>query len=511
MALEKPKIIKLENITKIYDGGILANHNVTFDVEQGEIHALVGENGAGKSTLMKLLFGLEQVTSGKLFLNNKEITISSSADAIRNGIGMVQQHFMLVEEFTGSENMMLGIKSKKMVINKKEELEQTLKFAEKYGFVIDASRHVRDMSVGEKQKLEILKNLYRGARLLILDEPTAVLTPQETKELFRQLIELKKHGMTIIFISHKLDEVKQISDRITVLKAGKTQGTHSTADVSIEEISNLMVGRVVTMNYSKKPSIQQQDILAVKNLNYVDQFGTQKLKDVSLTVRNSEVVGIAGVDGNGQSELVEIITANRRCQSGEIYLKEKVITNESIFTVRKNGVSYVPADRMSNGCAGPMSIEENLIAANVDDFSNNLHMINQKKVKENSSKLIDEFNVVTSSEKRPIKSLSGGNIQKVIVAREFTANSDMLILDQPTRGIDVGAISFIHHKILEMRDMGTGILLVSADLNELIALSDKIIVMYKGEVVASLDNRIKVEEQQLGLYMLGLRRDEAAT
>lgn len=503
-----PDILQLKNVTKIYEGGVLANHNINFSVKEGEIHALVGENGAGKSTLMKILYGMESMTSGQMFIRGEEVKFLSSKDAIAHGIGMVHQHFMLVDSFTGAENMMLGYKDAKFVINKKADIKLTNELAKKYGFNIDAERRVRDMGVGMKQKLEILKILYRGSKIIILDEPTAVLTPQETEELFERLLDLKKNGFTLIFISHKLDEVKLISDRLTVLKAGRSMGTYNTKDLTEEEISNLMVGRKISFDYDKTPVTPGKEILRVENLNYVDSFNVKKINELSMEVYENEIVGIAGVEGNGQSELVEIITGNLRMLSGKIFYKGKEITNESRGAIRKLGISSIPEDRMFNGCAGTMSIEENIIAGSLDDFTNKLNILKKKKIKEYSRELIKEFEVKTKDEKQMIKSLSGGNIQKAIVAREFSTDCDLLILNQPTRGIDVGAMSFIHKKILEKRDLGKGILLVCADLSELISLSDRIIVMYKGEIVACLDNKTKVTEQELGLYMLGIKRQK---
>ncbi len=508
MGLAETNLLELKNVTKIYDGGILANHNVNFCVREGEIHALVGENGAGKSTLMKMLFGMEAITSGQLFLRGEPMRFASSRDALKHGIGMVHQHFMLVEEFSAAENLVLGTKDAPQFTNRAQEIAICRDLSAKYGFDIVPGRLVRDMSVGMKQKLEILKILYREARIIILDEPTAVLTPQETDELFERLLELKRHGMTVIFISHKLDEVKRISDRITILRGGETIGTYDTASVSTEEISNLMVGHKVVFDYTKAGHAPGRELLSVQGLFYTDQFGVMKLNGVSMNVRDSEIVGIAGVEGNGQSELVGLVTANRGVQAGKVFLKGKEVTGEKIGSIRAAGVSYVPEDRMVNGCAAAMSVEENLIASNVDGFSGRAMLLKGKQIKLNSLKLIRDFAVKTTSEKRPIKSLSGGNIQKVIVAREFTAGSDLLVLEQPTRGIDVGAISFIHTKILHMRKAGRGILLVSADLNELISLSDRILVMYKGQIVAELDNTTPVSEQELGLYMLGLKRQE---
>ena len=501
-------LLELKDVTKIYEGGILANHNINFNVTEGEIHALVGENGAGKSTLMKIIFGMESITSGQMFHRGKEVKFTSSKEAIDAGIGMVHQHFMLVESMTGEDNLMLGYEKAGFVVNKKADTQALDEISKKYNFKIDLQKKVKDMGVGMKQKLEILKILYRGAKILILDEPTAVLTPQETEELFERLIDLKKHGMTIIFISHKLGEVKRISDRLTVLKSGMTKGTFDTKDVTEEEISNKMVGRVISFEYDKKEKKPSKKLLSVDKLTYKDRFQITKLAGVSMNVYDSEIVGIAGVEGNGQSELIEIITANKRPLSGNVTFLDRDITNETIQHVREFGMSYVPEDRMFNGCAAPMSIRENMIVSNVDSFAGKTKLLNKKAIVDHCRNLIQEFQVKTKDEEQPIKSLSGGNIQKAIVAREFTTGSSLLVLDQPTRGIDVGSISFIHQKILQMREDGNGILLVSADLNELIALSDRILVMHKGQIVASLDNREKVSDQELGLYMLGIKRQE---
>lgn len=504
------KVLEVQNLTKIYDGGILANHNVNFSVEEGEIHALVGENGAGKSTLMKMLFGLESITSGKVLLNGQEVQFSSSKDAIEQGIGMVHQHFMLVGSLTVAENLTLGVKGRGFFQNKEKAIDETKTIAEKYKFDIDADKRVCDISVGMKQKLEILKVLYRGAKIIILDEPTAVLTPQETEELFEKLIELKKQGLTIIFISHKLNEVKELCDRVTILKNGKTRGTYFTKDVSEEEISRLMVGRDVVFEYGRNDMKNSNEILKIDNLEYTDYFGVKRLDKVSLNVNDGEIVGIAGVEGNGQSELVDIIMGLLKAESGKVVFKGKDITDENTKDIRNEGISYIPEDRLFNGCAEEMSVGENLIVSNVSELSNKLGIINSKKVKEHCNRLIKDYLVKTKDENQIIKGLSGGNIQKAIVAREFTANSDLLVISQPTRGVDVGAIEFIHKKILEKREEGKAILLVSADLSELIGLSDRILVMHKGKVVANIDNSIRVSEETLGLYMLGVKKEEVS-
>ena len=454
-------LLEVKDVTKIYEGGVLANHNVNFTVDEGEIHALVGENGAGKSTLMKMLYGLESITSGHIYMKGRELKLQSSKEAIEHGIGMVHQHFMLVDSLTGAENMMLGLDKTGFVSNKKRDIE-----------------------------------------------PTAVLTPQETEEMFERLLEMKSRGMPIIYISHKLNEVKRISDRITVLKGGVTKGTYLTRDVSEEDISNLMVGREISFEYDKEDVKPGEPVLKVENLVYVDKFKIPKLSGVSLEVHKGEIVGIAGVEGNGQSELISIITGNMRALEGKISLNGRDITHESVTNIRKNGMSHVPEDRMIEGCAPEMSLQENLIVSNIDTFANKFGMVQAGRVKEHCQEQIKEFMVKTKDENQSIGSLSGGNIQKAIVAREFKAPSDLLVLNQPTRGVDVGAISFIHSKILEMRSHNKAILLSSADLNELISLSDRILVMHKGKVVGALSNTPKVTEQELGLYMLGLKKQE---
>lgn len=499
-------VLEVKDLTKIYKGGVLANHKVNFSVEEGEIHALVGENGAGKSTLMKMLYGIETVTSGQIFVRGQEVHFTSSKEAINMGIGMVHQHFMLLDSLTGAENMTLGMPGRKMFTNKKQEIEETNQIARKYNFDIDAGKKVRDMSVGMKQKLEILKSLYRNASILILDEPTAVLTPQETEELFDRLLELKKNGMTIIFISHKLKEVKQICDRLTILKSGETCGTYKVADISEADISRLMVGKEISFQYEKTSKKPEKEVLKVENISYTDDFGVKQVDDVSMFVRDSEIVGIAGVDGNGQSQLISIITRGLQADSGSVVFNGEEIGNMDIGKVRKKGMAYIPEDRMLDGCAPQMTVQENLIVSNADDFTNPLRILDKKKLKEYSERLIKDFNVKTPDENQTIKSLSGGNIQKAIIAREFTAKSSLLILDQPTRGVDIGAISFIHQKILEKRERGEAVLLVSADLGEVISLSDRILVMHKGKIVAAFDNtKEKVTDKELGLYMLGIQ------
>lgn len=501
------EILRVENLTKIYPGGTLANYNINFSVDKGEIHALVGENGAGKSTLMKMLFGIEEITSGSVFLNGQKVHFHSSKDAISHGIGMVHQHMMLVPSLTVAENLVLGIEKKKgMFLDQKKAVEETEAISAKYNLHVDATRRVRDISIGMKQKLEILKTMYRGANIIILDEPTAVLAPQETEELFEQLLNLKKEGYTIIFISHKLNEVKYLCDRLTVLKDGRSIGTYSVSDVTPEEISRLMVGRDVKIEYEKTPQEFGEKVLSVQSLNYVDKFGTKKLDNLCFSLRRGEVLGIAGIEGNGQKEAMEILTGNRKADSGSVLYRDQDLCKKTIRENRAAGIAHVPEDRNLNGSAPEMSVRDNLIATGLLRLSQN-GILNPKAIDEYCTSCVKDFNVKTASLNISIKSLSGGNIQKAIVAREFTAGADIIVLNQPTRGVDVGAMEFIHKKILEMRDEKKSLILVSADLTELKALSDRIIVFHQGRVAGVIMDVPGTTEEELGLYMLGLKTD----
>lgn len=501
------EILRVENLTKIYQGGILANYNINFSVNKGEIHALVGENGAGKSTLMKMLFGMEEITSGKFFLHEKQVNFRSSKDAIANGIGMVHQHMMLVPSLTVAENLVLGIeKSKGLLIDTKKAIQETEEISEKYKLHVEPEKKVRDISVAMKQKLEILKTMYRGAKIIILDEPTAVLAPQETEELFEQFMNLKKQGFTIIFISHKLQEVKQICDRLTVLKDGRSVGTYHLADVTLEEISRLMVGRDVKHEYFKSEKTQSKKILSIDGLKYKDKFGCMKLDNLCFSLNEGEILGIAGIEGNGQAEAMEILTGTLNPERGSIMFHEQEICRKSIKEKRQIGITHVPEDRNVNGCALDMSVRDNLIAAGLERFSAH-KILDKKAIEAYCLQCVDDFKIKTSSLDSTIKSLSGGNVQKVIVAREFTVGADIIVLNQPTRGVDVGAMEFIHKKILLMREENKSLILVSADLTELKALSDRIIVFYQGKVVGVMNDIKGTTEEELGLYMLGLKKD----
>lgn len=515
-------ILELKDIAKVYDNGVVANKGISIGFREGEIHAIVGENGAGKSTLMKIIFGLEKPTKGEIYYNGKEMNFSSPLDSIAAGIGMVHQHFMLVPSFTVLQNIVLGYEPTKMgFINSKMSKKRAEELAKQYNFQLSMDEKVKDLSVGMKQKVEILKLLYKGAKVLILDEPTAVLTPQETEQLFTELKKFKANGHTIIFISHKLGEVKQISDRISVIRRGELISTHNTKDVDTETISELMIGRKVEYEYSDiKQEIKsdgtalsdgtassKQVALTIENLTYKQQ-GVSVLKNLSLKAKTGEILGVIGVEGNGQSELVEVLFGYKKADSGSIRIHDLDIRGLNIKEIREKAhVAYIPEDRMRQGIAASASIKENMIASFYDKEELNYRfMMNQKEITRVSEELIKDFNVLCQSAETEIQSLSGGNIQKVVVAREYYANPRFLIAEQPTRGVDIGSARFIHEKLIELRNKNKSILLFSADLGEALAVSDKIIVMYSGEIVAYFDNLAGLTEKELGFYMLGVKR-----
>lgn len=507
MALDN-SVLVLKNITKIYGNGVLALNNVNLDIKKGEIHALVGENGAGKSTLMKIIFGMEQPSKGSIYLKGKETKIEDANQAIKLGIGMVHQHFMLLPSFTVTQNIILGMEPKKGIKIDYDKAEKLVRgFAEKYNFKIKPDDRVKDLSISMKQKVEIIKALIRGAEILILDEPTAVLTPQETEELFEQLKLLKGEGHTIIFISHKLKEVKDISDRVTIIRKGETKGVYNTADVTERQISNLMVGRDVVLKYDKKPPVPGKEVLKLENLQAFGSEGNKVLNDISFSVRQGTILGIAGVEGNGQNELIDIITGRRKNYDGKVILNGEDIKGLSIAQMRENGLSYITEDRMNLGIAGSAKISENFIGNRYKSKDINGKILsNNKKIDTISKELIREYGIVCKNENQSVDNLSGGNIQKVVVGRECSVNPRMLIAEQPTRGIDMGAAESIHKKLIQMRDNNAGILLISADLSEAMEVSDYLMVMYGGEIVAFIEEPSSISEKELGEYMLGIKK-----
>ncbi len=500
-------VVQMKGITKVYPNGVAANQGVDFSVRKGEIHALMGENGAGKSTLMKMLFGLEQPTEGEIFVNGEKVNLSSPTVAISKGIGMVHQHFMLVPSLTVAENIVLGMEPKKgMFINYKEAVNITEEFSKKYNLYVDPQAKVRDIPVGMKQKVEILKALVRGAKILILDEPTAVLTTQETEELFKELVHLKEQGHTLIFISHKLNEIKQITDRLTIVRAGKSMGVHETATTSKEEISRLMVGRDVILTVEKDKAEPTDVVLRVSDLEYVNEWNKKMLDKISFGVRKGEILGVAGVEGNGQKELVEMLFNLNQPNAGSVSVNGVNVIGAPQKDIRGLGVSLIPEDRMTFGIASAGTIEENLLSdRSYDSKYNKGPLFDMKAIHEDSDKLIEEYKILCRSRKQQVGMLSGGNIQKVVVAREFSAEPCLIIADQPTRGIDVGATEFIRKKLVELSRAGAAVLLVSADLNEVMELSDSLIIMHNGKIAAYFDDTSVLTDVMMGEYMLGIK------
>ncbi|MGL4207907.1 MAG: ABC transporter ATP-binding protein, partial [Candidatus Adiutrix sp.] len=491
---------------------VMANKNIDFTVEEGEIHALMGENGAGKSTLMKILFGLESCDEGEITFNGQKLTKMTPAEIIKSGIGMVHQHFMLVDSLRVYENIILGIEPLSgLTIDANTAISKVKEIGQQYNLNVDPLAVVEDISVGLKQKVELLKVLMRGVKLLILDEPTAVLTPQETEELFEQLMLLKKSGHTIIFISHKIREVMQICERVTILRAGRSEATIKVADTTAQEISRLMVGRDVILKQNKKSPDFKQTILEVRNLNYTNRFGKVMLKNINFSLKGGQILAIAGVEGNGQNELAETIFGLTSGASGEILINGENILGKNIGQIRQKKLAYIPEDRITLGVAAGASIWENLMADRIDkpEFKWG-PFLKRRKILNLAKKLIDDFDIRCRNLNQPVGMLSGGNMQKVVVAREFSANPDILLANQPTRGIDVGSNEFIWGKIVEKRDAGHAVILVSADLNEVLELADSIMVMCDGEMAAFFNDSRTVTEEELGLYMLGLKKQEAA-
>lgn len=507
---EDDYIVQMKGITKVYPNGIAANQSVDFNLKRGEIHALMGENGAGKSTLMKMLFGLEQPTDGEIIVNGERVSLSSPTVAIAKGIGMVHQHFMLVPNLTVAENMVLGMEPKqgnKLFIDYKKAVQITEEFSVKYNLYVDPNAKVADIPVGMKQKVEILKALVRGAKILILDEPTAVLTTQETDELFKELIHLKEQGYTLIFISHKLNEIKQITDRLTIMRGGKSMGVYNTADISKEEISRLMVGRDVVLGVEKDAPQPTSIILKVRDLEYTNAWNKKMLDKLSFDLRKGEILGVAGVEGNGQRELVNMLFSLEIPDAGKVEVNGQSVIGRPQKEIRGLGVSLIPEDRMVFGIASSATIEENLMSDRATHKEYNKGMLfDLKKMHEDSDKLIEDYQVLCKSRNQQVGMLSGGNIQKVVVAREFSADPTLIIADQPTRGIDVGATEFIRKKLVDLSRAGAAVLLVSADLNEVMELADSLIIMYNGKIAAYFDDTSMLTDTIMGEYMLGLKQ-----
>ncbi len=501
--------LRMDRITKVYPNGVMANHDINLEVKYGEIHALSGENGAGKSTLMKILFGEEFPTSGDIFVDGKKVVLTSPSDALKLGIGMVHQHFMLVPSLSVLDNIILGEEPKKgLFTDYQKAINKVEVLMNKFNMKLNPKALVKDLSVGQKQKLEILKILMRGAKILILDEPTAVLTPQETKELFIELKLLRDEGYTVIFISHKLNEVRMLCSSITIIRRGEYKGSYLLSSIDDDQVTKLMVGRSVSKVIEKDHKITGAPILSVKNLKLNDDEGVIKVDGVSFDLKQNEIIGIAGVEGNGQSQLVEAIISEYPILSGEIKFKENLINNNGIAKSRKMKISYIPEDRMTIGMAGSLSITENIIADKTEskEFFNSLGLLKKKEINEYGTSLVNKYEILCQTPEVRVDSLSGGNIQKVVLARELDSFPELVVADQPTRGVDLGASEFIRKQLIDLSTKGCGILLISSDLNELLSISDKIIVISEGKLTACIVDIQNTSEEDLGKYMLGIER-----
>jgi len=498
------KALEMKGITKRFPG-VVANDNVQLEAEKGEILAIVGENGAGKSTLMSILYGHYQPDEGEVFINGKKEEIHSPKRAIELGIGMVFQHFMLVPTLSVYENIILGLEPIKGIsIDKKLAIKKCDEVVKQYGLNIDVTKRVGDLPLGIQQRVEIIKALYRKAEILILDEPTAVLTPKETQELFVTLKELTNQGKTIIFITHKLDEVMAISDTITVLRKGKTVGTVKKLETSKEELAQIMVGRKVVLRVDKKDKEPGELVVSAEKLCAEGKGRSGELKNLSFGIRKGEILGVAGIEGNGQTELLEVLTGLRKPVSGMVTLNGKTLSGKTPRQIRESKVIHIPEDRHKRGLVLAFSIKENLISGihYTRKFATKYGFLKESEINKNADDLIEKFDIRGGGKLISAGSLSGGNQQKVIIAREFNQEHEFLIASQPTRGVDVGAIEFIHQKILESRDAGKAVLLISADLNEVMSLSDRIAVIFEGEFVDIIDAK-DATEMKLGLMMSG--------
>ena len=509
--MDTPYAIEMLHITKRFPG-IIANDDITLQLKKGEIHALLGENGAGKSTLMSVLFGLYQAEEGIIKKDGVEVSIKDPNDANALGIGMVHQHFKLVECFTVLDNIIMGVEPVKCgFLQKKEAREKVLALSEKYGLQIDPDALIEDITVGMQQRTEILKMLYRDNEILIFDEPTAVLTPQEIDELMAIMKNLAAEGKSILFISHKLNEIMAVADRCTVLRKGKCIGTVDTKDTSVEQLSAMMVGRDVSFHVEKKPSQPGEVVLDVEHMTVaIKVHKNNAVKDVSLKVRRGEIVCIAGIDGNGQTEFVYGLTGLEPLASGRITLCGQDITKMSIRKRNVLGMSHIPEDRHKHGLVLDYSLEDNLVLERYfePEFTDKAGFLRRDNIRKYAEKLIDQYDVRSGQGPVTIaRSMSGGNQQKAIVAREIDKDPELLVAVQPTRGLDVGAIEYIHKQLVAQRDAGKAVLLVSLELDEVMDVPDRILVMYEGEIVGELDPKTTTQEE-LGLYMAGAKRDE---
>lgn len=506
--MENTPVLETRNITKRFPG-VLANSNVNMQLHKGEILAILGENGAGKTTLLNIIYGLYAQDSGDIYINGKLSPITNPNDAIKHGIGMVHQHFMLVPVFSVLENIILGSEVTKngIFIDRKKARKQIVNLSNSFGLKVDPDAIVEDLPVGVQQRVEILKALFRHATILILDEPTAVLTPQETDDLFRIMRQLREEGVSIVFITHKLKEVLDIADRIIVMRRGEVVGETVPAQTNEADLANMMVGREVLLRVDRSPAHPGNVVLKVVHLTVKGQSQMHTVHNVDLEVRNGEILGLAGVQGNGQTELVEAITGLRKYDEGEVYIDEKPIPANNPRVLVENGMAHIPEDRHKHGLVLPYQLTDNLVLCTYYQEPFSKHGIrNEQTILENASSLIERFDVRTPSPFVIAANLSGGNQQKVIVARELSRQVAVVIANQPTRGLDVGSIEYIHRTLVKLRDGGAAVLVVSAELDEIIGLSDRIAVMYRGKIVATVDAASTTREE-IGLLMAGAKKE----
>jgi simple sugar transport system ATP-binding protein len=503
-------VLELRNITKAFPG-VLANDHIDLTLEEGKILALLGENGAGKTTLMNILYGLYTQDEGTIHIRGQEVHIEDPNDAIAQGVGMVHQHFMLVPVLTVTENVMLGVESIKngIFLDRADAAQRIRQISEQYGLEVDPDAYVKTLPVGVQQRVEIIKLLYREADILILDEPTAVLTPQEVEELFKVIRSLVDQGKSVIFITHKLKEVMAIADAITVLRNGRVVGTTVPEETNEQQLAAMMVGREVVLQVEKSPAEPEEPVLAVEDLEVIDDRNNRAVRGISFEVKAGEILGVAGVQGNGQTELVEALTGLRTVEAGQVRIAGEPVTGASPREILEHGVAHVPEDRQKDGLVLSFPVADNLVLNTyyVPPFAR-MGVLNQEKILEAAERRSREFDVRTPSVMAPVANLSGGNQQKVIIAREFSRPIKLLIASQPTRGLDVGSIEYIHQRIVEKRDQGTAVLLVSPELDEILGLSDRIAVMYEGEIVDILPAK-EATRERLGLLMAGAKEKEA--
>ena len=499
--LNESPVVSLKNIHKSF-GDKKVLKGVDFDLHKCEVHALLGENGAGKTTLMNILYGMFPQTEGNIYIKGEEIINNSPKKAISMGIGMVHQHFMLIEPFTVTENIILGYEGKNSFIDRAKAKKEVVKLSQEYGLIIDPDSKVADISVGQQQRVEILKALYHGADILIFDEPTAVLTPQEINEFIEIVEKLTELGKSVIIITHKLKEIKAMADTCTIIRRGEYIDKVKVKDVSEADLAEKMVGRDVSFNVKKEKIDLGEEIFKIEDLWVKDNRKVDKVKGLNLSIRKGEILGIAGVDGNGQTELIDAISGMRKAQKGKVILKGEDITNKAPRNIIDLGMNQIPEDRQKRGLVLEYPIKDNLILENIDkEFSKN-GILDFKKIEENANNLIDKFDIRPNDINEKAGSLSGGNQQKVIIAREITNDPDLLIAAQPTRGLDVGAIEFIHQYLVELRNQGKAVLLISFQLDEVMDLSDRICVIYDGQIVGELDPK-ETDEYEVGRLMAG--------